>query len=118
MMENQKCVHTEHCCRIHGCKYGDKNCPVWLGFKTQSFSCEYCDDYTELYGRNHVSKDGIMPVSEAEFKGRIMESESDDFKMDDYSNLNYYDYYENYNDRSYYDYDYDYDPHYDEDRPY
>lgn len=32
-----KCVHTEHCCAEHGCKYGDKDCVVWLGFAKQSY---------------------------------------------------------------------------------
>lgn len=32
-----KCVHTEHCCVYHGCKYGDDDCPVWLGIKPQSY---------------------------------------------------------------------------------
>ena len=26
--ESEKDVHTEHCCEIHGCKYGHDNCPV------------------------------------------------------------------------------------------
>ena len=38
-----RCAHTEHCCRMHGCKYGDDYCPVWLGYKAQSFACEDCD---------------------------------------------------------------------------
>lgn len=37
-----KCVHTEHCCTKHGCKYGDDNCPVVLGLKKQSYACEEC----------------------------------------------------------------------------
>lgn len=35
---NKKCVHTEHCCAEVGCKYGDKNCPVWLGYAKQSYA--------------------------------------------------------------------------------
>lgn len=43
MADNEeKCVHTEHCCAIHGCKYGDESCPVVTGQKTQSFECEDC----------------------------------------------------------------------------
>ena len=38
-----KCVHTEHCCVHHGCKYRDANCPVELGIKIQSYPCEDCD---------------------------------------------------------------------------
>lgn len=45
----EKCVHTEHCCIDHGCKYGDADCPVCLGLKPQSFQCEQCqwDDENE-----------------------------------------------------------------------
>lgn len=31
------CVHTEHCCAEEGCKYGEDDCPVWLGYKKQSY---------------------------------------------------------------------------------
>jgi hypothetical protein len=39
----EKDVHTEHCCVLHGCKYGNDDCPVQLGDKKQSFPCETCD---------------------------------------------------------------------------
>lgn len=39
-----KDVHTEHCCRQHGCKYGDADCTVELGIVSQSHPCEHCDD--------------------------------------------------------------------------
>ena len=39
---SDKCVHTEHCCLQHGCKYGDYDCPVTSGIKIQSFDCEDC----------------------------------------------------------------------------
>jgi hypothetical protein len=43
--EGSRDVHTEHCCRIHGCKYGDEErCPVEKGTKQQSGPCERCDD--------------------------------------------------------------------------
>ena len=37
-------VHAAHCCKWHGCKYGDKDCPVVLGKIEQEWPCEYCDD--------------------------------------------------------------------------
>lgn len=43
MKKSNKCVHTEHCCIVHGCKYGEKDCPVEDGSKKQSFTCEYCN---------------------------------------------------------------------------
>ena len=42
-MSNNKCVHTEHCCVYHGCKYGEDYCPVYVGYKEQSHPCEDCD---------------------------------------------------------------------------
>ena len=42
--ESEKDVHTEHCCIVHGCKYGDDTfggdgCPVSSGKKKQSGPC-------------------------------------------------------------------------------
>lgn len=39
------CVHTRHCCKFHGCKYGDDDCPVALALKQQKYPCEYCHEY-------------------------------------------------------------------------
>lgn len=36
-------VHQTHCCAIHGCKYGDDDCPVESFDLTQSYPCEECD---------------------------------------------------------------------------
>lgn len=38
-------VHTEHCCRFHGCKYGkDSECTVVAKGELQSYPCENCDE--------------------------------------------------------------------------
>ena len=43
--KNNRCVHTEHCCILHGCKYGDGDeCPVENKTKSQSHLCEFCFD--------------------------------------------------------------------------
>jgi len=55
-----KDVHTEHCCAMHGCKYGDEFCSVWLGYKKQSYG--YWDGYDETCP--------IPEISEEEFKKR------------------------------------------------
>lgn len=34
-------VHTSHCCKWHGCKYGDEDCPVVIGIAEQEYLCEY-----------------------------------------------------------------------------
>lgn len=36
-------THVTHCCVIHGCKYGNPDCPVVLGDEDQEFLCEECD---------------------------------------------------------------------------
>jgi len=37
-------VHRTHCCVIHGCKYGDKRCPVAYGQVKQEYICEDCHE--------------------------------------------------------------------------
>lgn len=44
MPEEIKDVHTEHCCILHGCKYGqDWCCTVVTRRAPQSYICESCD---------------------------------------------------------------------------
>ena len=43
LAESKKDVHTEHCCVLHGCKYGEGfNCSVVHTTKPQSYVCESC----------------------------------------------------------------------------
>jgi len=44
--ENEKDVHTEHCCIVHGCKYGLRRCPVSSEKKKQSGPCQSCWEET------------------------------------------------------------------------
>lgn len=37
-------VHRTHCCKEHGCKYNDAECPVVLGNIKQDRLCEICED--------------------------------------------------------------------------
>lgn len=39
-------VHASHCCKWHGCKYGDPDCPVVSGEVEQKYLCEDC--YVDL----------------------------------------------------------------------
>ena len=57
---SDKCVHTEHCCKKHGCKYNDYNCPVAFGDKPQSFPCEWC-----LEDRNNPLQERIQQLEDA-----------------------------------------------------
>lgn len=43
-MSNDCTVHASHCCKWHGCKYGDKNCPVVKGEVEQLWPCDDCYD--------------------------------------------------------------------------
>jgi hypothetical protein len=40
-------VHRTHCCKKHGCKYSNDNCPVASGEIVQSHACEFCHDDEE-----------------------------------------------------------------------
>ena len=41
-------VHASHCCKWHGCKYGeDEICPVVLGKVEQEYPCEWCSEELE-----------------------------------------------------------------------
>lgn len=35
-------VHRTYCCKFHGCKYGDPDCPVENGVIEQDYPCEDC----------------------------------------------------------------------------
>lgn len=41
-------VHTSHCCKWHGCNYGESNCTVVAGAR-QEFPCETCSWAWEEY---------------------------------------------------------------------
>lgn len=68
-MENKYKACETHCCIIHGCKYGHKNCPVVLGKIKQKYMCEYCSDvlsygfrgyrYTESEWKIFIDKEFI-----------------------------------------------------------
>lgn len=51
-------VHSTHCCKIHGCKYGDEDCPVVNGEEVQEYPCEDCSEPLEirLYSFEDIQK--------------------------------------------------------------
>lgn len=52
-------VHTSHCCKWHGCKYGDDDCTVTLG-APQEYPCEFCAmDYEDYLAAMKVDKEFI-----------------------------------------------------------
>lgn len=50
-----KDVHTEHCCSIHGCKYGDPDCTVTTGKANNSFPCEICYESQHYYAMAYAT---------------------------------------------------------------
>ena len=50
-------VHQTHCCAIHGCKYGDHDCPVVSGKIIQTYACEDCRDYHQPWIKTDVEVD-------------------------------------------------------------
>lgn len=58
-------VHQTHCCDLHGCKYGDHDCPVETKEIKQSYDCETCGEMPwhrheiayEAYLRGFLSAD-------------------------------------------------------------
>jgi hypothetical protein len=46
-------VHTSHCCKRHGCKYIDDDCPVESGPHKQEYPCEDCSE------EDHIQVKGI-----------------------------------------------------------
>lgn len=53
-MKGKHGVHINHCCNKHGCKYGDKDCPVVRGIAKQNHICELCEDETKERKMNSV----------------------------------------------------------------
>jgi len=55
-------VHAAHCCKDHGCKYGDSDCPVANGITKQLYPCEDCESEEHYYNQIHdkLSKDGVL----------------------------------------------------------
>jgi hypothetical protein len=54
-------VHAAHCCKWHGCKYGDKDCPVVAGEVEQLYPCMFCDDLLE---REEYFKRALEDIAE------------------------------------------------------
>lgn len=45
-------THVGHCCVLHGCKYGEDDCPVTTKKLPQAYECEDCTDIYE--GSNFI----------------------------------------------------------------
>lgn len=60
-------VHETHCCKRHGCKYGEHhNCPVTLGLIKQAYSCETGSDFNEDCFAEEITSEGVFELYEKE----------------------------------------------------
>lgn len=67
-------VHETHCCVLHGCKYGNDDCPVVNGQIKQTYQCEGCRfDLEEI--RYHILSTSHLdvPAIADELKSRLIE---------------------------------------------
>lgn len=48
-------VHEHHCCKNHGCKYGDSDCPVVLGL-TNYYNCEEDQPSDPCFGERAINE--------------------------------------------------------------
>ena len=58
MEEENYISGPSHCCKLHGCKYGLKGCPVSNGSVVQEYPCELCtwdlEDAGRVYQTNEL----------------------------------------------------------------
>jgi hypothetical protein len=73
-------VHASHCCVMHGCKYGDEDCPVVNKEIKQEFICESCG-YQGFKKVEHINEylDYQQKIKEAKENGVETISISVDF---------------------------------------
>ena len=59
-------VHETHCCKRHGCKYGEHDaCPVTLGLIRQSYGCETGHDFGEdCFEEEKIEWERISSINE------------------------------------------------------
>ena len=47
-------AHKTHCCILHGCKYGDPDCPVVQRVIVQDYLCEDCEPYYNPWVKSSI----------------------------------------------------------------
>lgn len=69
-------VHKTHCCKWHGCKYGDKGCPVVNGKEKQLYLCEDCyeDLESEEYHKQTLKNIEEIKVFRKLLKGGVTDA--------------------------------------------
>lgn len=56
-------VHKTHCCKNHGCKYGDDDCPVVLNLIFQKYSCEFGSQEDPCHGVKYYFRELLNCLS-------------------------------------------------------
>ena len=76
-VEDNMSVHSRHCCILHGCKYGDEDCPVLTKKEKQEITCEDCDMdgiYNVEQAKLHKEAQTIRVIStDVDFLGELMD---------------------------------------------
>lgn len=62
------CVHSTHCCILHGCKYGDEDCPVATGIVKQEYTCESCGEYYGISTLDELDQYILLEKTSQELK--------------------------------------------------
>lgn len=57
-------THITHCCKNHGCKYGDTDCPVVLNLAFQKFRCEFNHHPDPCHDVNYYFKELVHCLTE------------------------------------------------------
>ena len=71
---SNRCVHTEHCCKIHGCNYNKAECPVETGLKVQSYMCEFCSSTIDTF---HSMLNEYREIVELQYNIEFMDNRND-----------------------------------------
>lgn len=53
-MELDYRTHISHCCKWHGCKFGELDCPVATGKIRQEYLCKFC--YNDLEDEEYLKE--------------------------------------------------------------
>lgn len=76
-----KSVHDAHCCKVHGCKYGEHNtCPVCLGVE-EGIECEECEvvyvdeNLKEAYSMQNVKEQLKEMINNRKYPFRLKKEE-------------------------------------------
>jgi hypothetical protein len=71
-------VHQSHCCGKHGCKYGDRDCPVKNRQVVQDHACSYCTSTAGLKRQIAELEEELAWSQSLEDRGIVVHGEFED----------------------------------------